>query len=492
MSEVRVRFAPSPTGYLHVGGARTALFNWLLARRQGGVFILRIEDTDLERSTEEMVEGILDGLRWLGLNWDEGPYRQSERLERYREAAQQLLQGGHAYPCFCTPEELKARRAAAEASGRPWMYDGVCRRLSQVEREKKLQAGQPHALRFCVPEGGATRFADQVLGGIEVEHSSLDDFVLLRADGHPTYHLSVVVDDQDMRITHVVRGADHISNTFKQLLLYGALGAEAPAFAHLPLILGADRTRLSKRHGATSVSAYRDQGVLPEAMVNYLALLGWGHPEQKEMLGIEEMIEAFSLERVSKSNAVFDPEKLAWMSSQHLRALPLENLLSRAGEELKAHGLWNPEYAQSRRDWLRAVLRLLQPRMRTFGDLSTSSRAFFTEEFSYDPQAVKKFWKEPSLGTLLAELAAMLSGVEPFDAPRAEKCLRALAENKGLKAGLLINSSRVALTGQAVAPSLFEVMEVLGRDRVVSRIRRAAEFLAARASAADEKSSPIS
>ena len=486
MAEVRVRFAPSPTGYLHVGGARTALFNWLFARRQGGVFILRIEDTDLKRSAEEMVKGILDGLRWLGLTWDEGPYRQSERLERYREVAQQLLESGHAYPCFCTPEELKSRRATAEASGRPWMYDGVCRRMSQLEREKKIQAGQPHALRFRVPERGVTRFDDQVQGRIEVENTSLDDFVLQRGDGHPTYHLSVVVDDQDMRISHVVRGADHISNTFKQLLLYGALGTEAPAFAHLPLILGADRTRLSKRHGATSVSAYRDRGILPEAMVNYLALLGWGHLEQKEILAAEEMISAFSLDDVSKNNAVFDPEKLAWMSSQHLRSLPLEKLIPRAEEKLRAHGLWKPEYAQSRRDWLRAVLRLLQPRMRTFGDLSTSSRAFFSDDFGYDPQAVKKFWKDSSLGALLGELGEKLSGVEPLDATGAEQCLRALAEKKGLKAGLLINSSRVALTGQAVAPSLFEVMEVLGQDRVVSRLMRAAELMPARASASDE------
>ena len=285
MSEVRVRFAPSPTGYLHVGSARTALFNWLFARRQGGVFILRIEDTDVERSSEKMVDGILDGLRWLGLNWDEGPYRQSERLERYCEVARQLLENGHAYSCFCSPGELKSRRATAEALGQPWKYDGVCRRLSQVERKKKLQNNRPHALRFRVPEDGSTSFADQVQGRIEVENSVLDDFVLLRADGHPTYHLSVVVDDQDMRITHVVRGADHISNTFKQLFLYRALEVQAPEFIHLPLILGADRTRLSKRHVAIAVSVYKEQGILPEAMVNHLALLGWSHPEQKEILG---------------------------------------------------------------------------------------------------------------------------------------------------------------------------------------------------------------
>ena len=302
MPDVRVRFAPSPTGHLHVGGARTALYNWLFARHQVGVFILRIEDTDVDRSRPELVTAILESLEWLGLKWDEGPYRQSERLDRYREMAAELERRGHAYPCFCAAEELQARRARAEAERRAWKYDGACRKLSDSERQRWRAEGRPSALRFRVPETGETSFDDCVFGRVTVEHRDLEDFVLLRSDGNPTYHLGVVADDLDMRVTHVIRGADHLSNTPKQILMYQALGATAPAFAHLPLILGPDRQRLSKRHGATSVGAYREQGVLPEALLNFLALLGWTPPkgpggdEAKEILPLEEMVRAFTLE----------------------------------------------------------------------------------------------------------------------------------------------------------------------------------------------------
>ncbi len=485
MSKIRVRFAPSPTGYLHVGGARTALLNWLFARRHGGVFILRIEDTDVDRSREELVEGILKGLEWLGLNWDEGPYRQSERVARYREVALQLLQEKHAYPCFCSPEELKARRAQSVEDGRPWMYDGICRRLRDSAKEERIRSGRPYALRFQVPASGMTAFEDLVQGRIEVAYSSLDDFVLLRADGQPTYHLGVVADDRDMGITHVIRGADHIANTFKQLLVYGALGLPAPRFAHLPLILGPDRTRLSKRHGAASVDAYREQGVLPEALVSLLTRLGWSPPESKEILTLEEMIETFSLENVSRSNAVFDSEKLFWMNSRILRSLPMEKLIPRVERELRGAGLWHPDYGGAKRNWFRSAVELLQPRMRTLEDFSVSSRAFFADEVNYEPAAVNKFWKDASLGTYLPELAAELNHLQSFDAGSAEPCLRSFAERKGLKAGLLINASRVALTGQQVAPSLFGVMEVLGKRCVVSRLQQAGRFIVARPVVAD-------
>ena len=480
MSQLRVRFAPSPTGYLHVGGARTALFNWLFARRHGGVFILRIEDTDVDRSREELVKGILKGLEWLGINWDEGPYRQSERVARYQEVALQLQQRKHVYPCFCSLEELKARRAQSAEDGRPWMYDGTCRRLSDSEREKRIRSGRPYALRFRVPESGMTAFEDLVQGRIEVPYSSLDDFVLLRANGQPTYHLGVVADDGDMGITHVIRGADHISNAFKQLLVYGALGVPAPQFAHLPLILGPDRTRLSKRHGATSVDAYREQGILPEALVNFLALLGWSPHESKEILTLGEMIDTFSLENISRSNAVFDSEKLFWMNSRILRSLSRDKLVPRVEKELRRSGLWHLDYGGSKRNWFRSAVELLQPRMRTLKDFSSSGRAFFAEEVNYEPSAVNKFWKDASLGTSLPELAAELNRLQSFDAESAEPCLRSFAERKGLKAGLLINASRVALMGQAVAPSLFGVMEVLGKQRVVHRLQQAGRFIAER------------
>jgi glutamyl-tRNA synthetase len=474
---VRVRFAPSPTGYLHVGGARTALFNWLFARRHAGRFILRIEDTDVDRSKPELTEAILRSLEWLGLTWDEGPILQSERLARYHELAAELERRGAAYPCFCTAQELQAKRAKAESEGRPWKYDGACRDLSPDERARRRGEGRPHALRFRVPEAGTTAFEDEVFGRVEVENREIEDFVLRRSDGNPTYHLGVVADDLDLRITHVVRGADHLPNTPKQALMYEALGATAPRFAHLPLILGPDKQRLSKRHGATSVEAYREQGILPEALVNYLALLGWTPPGGAEIVPIEEMVRVFDLKDVSKSNAVFDPEKLSWMNSEYLRRASEERLLTLAGEELKSAGLWREDFEGSGAARFRSAVKLLQSRARTTKDFSGSFRAFFSDEFEYDPVAVKKFWKDAALAELLAALAERLSKLEPFDTATTEQALRGLAEERGVKAGLLINASRVALTGQGVAPGLFEMMAVLGRERVVERLRRAARFL---------------
>jgi glutamyl-tRNA synthetase len=492
MTQVRVRFAPSPTGYLHVGGARTALYNWLFARRHGGIFILRIEDTDVDRSKPELTTAILRSMEWLGLSWDEGPFYQSERIDRYGAMAAEMERLGHAYPCFCSVEELQARRARAEAERRAWKYDGACRGLTPEQRQQRRAAGHPHAVRFRVPESGMTNFDDQVFGHIEVENRDIEDFVLLRSDGHPTYHLGVVADDLEMRVTHVVRGADHISNTPKQILMYQALGAALPAFAHLPLILGPDKQRLSKRHGATSVEAYREQGILPEALVNFLALLGWTPPGGKEIVPLDEMTKTFELPAVSKSNAVFDPEKLAWMNCEYLRALPLERLMPLVEEELQGAGLLGKERSRESevrsqksevriqnegREQLEAPVRLLQSRVRTVKDFSGAFRAFFTDDFNYAPEAVKKFWKDASLPALLRALAERLALAEPFGVQETEKALRALAEENDVKAGLLINAARVALTGQAVAPGLFEVMALLGRDRVVGRLRRAADHL---------------
>lgn len=479
MSEiVRVRFAPSPTGYLHVGGARTALFNWLLARRHGGRFILRIEDTDVDRSKPELTEAILRSMEWLGLVWDEGPIFQSQRLARYQALAADLERRGAAYPCFCTAEELQARRAKADAERRPWKYDGSCRDLSADERARRRAEGRPHAARFRVPDSGKSAFDDEVFGHVEVENREIEDFVLLRSDGNPTYHLGVVADDLDLRITHVVRGADHLPNTPKQALVYEALGATAPRFAHLPLILGPDKQRLSKRHGATSVEAYREQGILPEALVNFLALLGWSPPGGEEIFPLEEMVRTFDLKDVSRSNAVFDPEKLAWMNSEYLRRAPEARLLELAHEELRSAGLWRAEFEGTEQARFRSAVLLLQSRARTAKDFSGSFRAFFTDQFGYDPEAVKKFWKDNSLVELFSLLADRFETLEPFDVRTTEQCLRGLAEERGVKAGLLINASRVALTGQAVAPGLFEVMAVLGRERVVGRLRCASKAVA--------------
>jgi glutamyl-tRNA synthetase len=476
ISHPRVRFAPSPTGYLHVGGARTALFNWLFARHHGGTLVLRVEDTDLERSTTEMVEGILQGMRWLGLDWDEGPYYQTQRMEMYREAAAKLVASGHAYYCFCSKEELERRRATAAAAGRPPKYDGTCRKIPAQEAAIRRSQGAPAAVRFAVPESGATAFDDAVFGRVEFANTELEDFVLLRSDGGPTYHMSVVTDDVDMRITHIIRGADHISNTPKQVLLYQAMGARLPVFAHVPLILGPDKTRLSKRHGATSVMAYRDEGIVPEAFRNFLALLGWTPPEgTSEILGDAELIRLFGLDTISRSNAVFDRAKLDWFNSEYIRSYPAERLLPLIEEEWNKAGV-TPD--RTDRDWLLATIDLLKSRARNLRDFATSFRAFFTDKFQPDAAAVEKFLKDDTVRQMLAELGGRYAASgNGFSEQEAEKVLRDFAAEKNVKAGTLINGARVALTGQGVAPSLFAVMAALGKEKTVARLRQSAAKL---------------
>jgi glutamyl-tRNA synthetase len=469
---VRVRFAPSPTGYLHVGGARTALFNWLFARHTGGTMILRIEDTDFERSSEEMVEGILEGMRWLGLNWDEGPFYQSKRLELYKATAQKIIDAGHAYPCFCTKEELEQRRAAATVAGRPPMYDRRCRKIAKEDAQRRVAAGESAAIRFAVPEGGATSFKDAVFGKVEFANAEIEDFVLLRSDGIPTYHLSVVADDIDMRLTHIIRGADHISNTPKQVLQYRALGAELPVFAHVPLILGPDKTRLSKRHGATSVISYKELGIVPEAFRNFLSLLGWtpggikdANGKDREIFSSDELVKLFSLGGISKSNAVFDNDKLAWFNTEYIRAYPVDLLLPLIEEEWK-----QAEFTPTRSETeIAQAIELLKPRARNLKDFATAFRAYFADEFEVDPAAAAKFLTG-DVPALLKELGTRYASATEFTEASTETVLRGFAEEKGMKAGALINGARVALTGQAVAPSLFAVMVSLGQQRVIARL----------------------
>jgi glutamyl-tRNA synthetase len=477
---IRVRFAPSPTGYLHVGGARTALFNWLLARRLGGVLVLRIEDTDVERSSDEMVDGILEGLRWLGINWDEGPkiggphgpYFQSERLGRHRAMAEQLVAGGHAYYCYCPPDTLKAKRDAAEQSGSAWKYDRTCCALTADEIATRERDGMPRAIRFRVPDG-ITRFDDLVHGPIEFDGANIEDFVLLRSDGYPTYQLSVVSDDVAMKITHVVRGDDHISNTPKQILLYQAVGAEVPRFAHVPLILGPDKKRLSKRHGATSVTEYERQGYLPEAMFNFLALLGWSPGDDREILSREELVAAFSLEGISGGNAVFDPEKLDWFNQQHLMRLAPAELTRRLQPALAAAGLWSDDYLADRHAWFFAVLELLKPRVRRLDDFVAQGRLFFSDTIDYEPAAVDKHLRPIKGEGHLEALDTAFAALETFDPASTEVALRATAEARGVKAAALIHAVRVAVTGKTVSPGLFDVLALLGRPRVRSRFRTA-------------------
>jgi glutamyl-tRNA synthetase len=460
--EVRVRFAPSPTGYLHVGGARTALFNWLFARHCGGKFILRIEDTDFSRSSEEMVEGILQGLRWLGMTWDEGPFFQSQRLNRYREFVAELVNKGAAYRCFCKAEEN------AEASDYPLKSaEHSCTAVPSDESDRRAASGDPFAIRFRIPPD-KTSFHDHVFGDIEVDNAILEDFVLLRSDGIPTYHLSVVVDDLDMEITHVIRGADHISNTPKQILLYRAAGKQSPEFAHLPLILGPDKQRLSKRHGATSVMAYA-VGYLPDAFFNFLALLGWSPGDDREILSRRELIELFSLTGVGKANAVFGIEKLDWFNSQYIRNASPDALRQMAIEELRNSQVPVANFSPEALD---KTLELLKNRLRKIGDLSSTWKAFFSDEFEYEKSAAAKFLADPKLRDLMPELLDRYRNTVDFTLESTEAVLRKFSEEKTVKAGLLINALRVGLTGQGVAPGLFEIMQALGRERSIARIEQ--------------------
>jgi glutamyl-tRNA synthetase len=487
MSVPRVRFAPSPTGYLHVGGARTALFNWLLARRHRGAFVLRIEDTDLERSSSEMVSGILDGLRWLGLDWDEGPeaggsygpYFQSERLSRHRDIAERLLADGHAYACYCSAERLQGERAAADARGEAWQYDRRCLSLGQNDIARLQAAGMARAIRVRVPPGETT-FDDLVHGPITIDHATIEDFVILRSDGQPTYQLSVVCDDIDMAITDVVRGDDHISNTPKQILLYRALGAPIPRFAHVPLILGPDKKRLSKRHGATSVTEYQRQGYLPEAMVNFLALLGWSPGDDRELFSRDDLIEHFTLEGISGGNAVFNPEKLEWFNQQHLMRLSTDDLIARIRPELERAGLWSDALSADRRAWFARVLALLVPRAKRLGDFAPQAAPFLGHVDAYDSAAVAKHLTVAGLAHHLNALADAYRSLEPFDETRTEATLRQVAGSGGVKAGTLIHATRIALTGRAVSPGLFETLVLIGRQRSVARLEALAQFLAER------------
>jgi glutamyl-tRNA synthetase len=476
----RVRFAPSPTGFLHVGGGRTALFNWLLARRQGGTFVLRIEDTDLERSTEASVRTILDGLTWLGLQWDEGPFFQASRVAQHRAAALRLQEEGKAYLCFCAPETLDARRRAAESGGGAWKYDRTCLGLDPAEAARRSATGEPAALRFRVPEG-TTTWDDMVHGPTSFENGVIEDLVLLRSGGSPTYNLSVVIDDVDMAITHVIRGDDHISNTPKQILIYQALGRTPPRFAHLPLILGADKKRLSKRHGAVSVTEYRDRGILPDAMVNFLALLGWSPGDGREVMSRTEMVEAFRVEGINRKGAVFDETKLEWLNAQYINAMSPEAIEALVRPDFEKAGLMSPEIAPggARRGWFLEVLGLLKARSRLLPDFARDGRPFLTDAFDYRPEAIEKHIAGarggPAAAVLrLRALRAALEPVTPFDEAGTEAALRALAERHGEPAAQFIHPLRVALLGMAVSPGVFAVLTLIGRERALARLERLA------------------
>jgi glutamyl-tRNA synthetase len=489
---VRVRFAPSPTGYLHIGAARSALFNWLYAQKTGGQFLLRIEDTDIQRSTEESTRSIIDGLEWLGLAYEEQIVFQSANADKHRAAAYKLIEEGKAYRDFtpraqrddATIKQGVAERARAHATEGVDPRSNPYRDLSKEESDRRVAAGEPFAVRLKIPREGKTHFEDIVYGPQERSYSEIEDLVLLRSDGHPLYNLSVVIDDIEMGITHVIRGQDHLTNTHKQIVLYEALSTSVPLFAHLPLILAPNKGKLSKRkHGeVVSLTTYRDRGFVPAAFRNFLALLGWAPPDGKEMLSVEELVQQFSLEHIHRSPAVFnfqenDPrhwtdEKALWMNAEYIRTMPIEELLPMVKAELRANKLWREEYEEDDRDWFLKVVDLIRQRFHTLKDFSGQGRAYFSDDFDFDETAIgKNLGKNPSLKELLPALADNLEQTDPFTSETAEATLRRFAEERGVKAGLLINGSRTMLTGQAVGPSMFEVFEILGQKRSVERLR---------------------
>lgn len=469
-AKVRVRFAPSPTGYLHVGGARTALFNWLFARHHQGRFILRIEDTDCTRSTEDALRAIIDSLKWLGLDWDEGPYRQTDRLELYRRAVDKLLADGKAYYCYCTPEELEKRRRQAKKAGHRPGYDRRCLNLSAGERTKAKDEGRRPVIRFQSPDDGHTIVNDLIRGKVSFANSELDDLIIMRPDGMPTYNFAVVVDDADLGITHVIRGEDHLPNTPRQIQLYQALGYKLPEFAHLSMILGADKSLLSKRHGATSVEAYRDQGYLPKAMVNYLALLGWSYDAETTIFSIDELIEKFSLDKVGKAAAVFDHDKLKWMNGIYIRELPADKLADKLISVWRQAGLIAGEIDEDKNNWLLEITKVCQERLGLLQDIVLMTDFFFLDEIVYDQRAVDKVitGKEPA--RKLELVSERLSSLTDWAPGSIESVLRSLAAELELKPGQLFQPIRVALTGRGISPPLFETLWLLGRDKSLRRI----------------------
>ena len=489
---VRVRFAPSPTGYLHIGAARAALFNWLFARKVGGKFLLRIEDTDLQRSTDESTRSIIEGLEWLGLDFDEQMVFQSDNAGKHRLAARQLVEEGKAYRDF-TPKEARddksvkqgiVDRARAHAATGIDHRSNPFRDLAKAESDARAAAGEPFAIRLKVAREGASRFADIVYGNQERSFAEIEDLVLLRSDGHPLYNLSVVLDDIEMGITHVIRGQDHLTNTHKQILLYQAFGKDVPQFAHLPLILAPNKAKLSKRkHGeVVSLTTYRDRGFVPSAFRNFLALLGWSPPEGRELLSRDELIAEFSLEGIGRANSIFNfhendarhwtDDKALWMNAEYIRTMPTADLLPMVKAELRAEKLWREEYDEDEHEWFEKAVELIRQRFFTLKDFSSHGRAYFSEDFDFEEAAVRKnVLNEPRLRELLPALADRLENAEPFTAAKAEETLRAFAEEAAVKAGLFINAARTMLTGQAVGPSMFEVFEIIGRERSVMRLR---------------------
>jgi glutamyl-tRNA synthetase len=467
---VRVRFAPSPTGYLHIGAARTALYNWLFARRHRGRFILRIEDTDFSRSSPEMTQGIIEGMQWLGMDWDEGPFFQSQRLDLYREKAEWLVQKNRAYYCFCQAGDDRNEKDGPQSGGSRWRTSCPCAELDSGEAQRLKKKNIPHAVRFRTGSGNVA-FKDMIHGAITKDCGHMEDFVLLRSDGLPTYHLTVVVDDIDMEISHVIRGDDHISNTPKQILLYQALNSEIPRFAHQSLILGPDKKKLSKRHGTASVLEFREQGFLPLAVVNFLAQMSWS-PGREGIFPVEDIIQKFYLDRRSGGNPVLDLNKLEWLNGQVISSMSAQELFPYVKAELEKAGLWEPELETVRKKWFFKLLHLLKERSRRISDFVPRSLPFLTDDYPMDPEGIKKHLQDENLAEYLPELQDDFRQIKDFNAGHIETVLRERAEKEGAKAALFIHALRMIVLGMPVSPGIFDVLELIGRERTAARIGR--------------------
>jgi len=486
VGELRVRFAPSPTGYLHIGGARTALFNYFFAKHSGGRFVLRIEDTDVERTIEDSADRMMESLKWLGLEWDEGPvvggpagpYQQSQRQELYQKYAQTLMDKGLAYKCYCTPEELEAEREQARLAKKAPRYSGRCKNLTQDQIRKFEEEGRRWAIRFRTPDEGYTVVDDLIRGEVSFANEEIADFIIMKSDGLPTYNFACVIDDWLMGITHVLRADEHISNTPRQMMLYRALMAPMPKFAHVPMILAPDRSKLSKRHGAQTVEEFRDKGYLPEAIVNYLALLGWTPPDAtQELMSLEEMVELFDLSRVSSTAAVYDVKKLSWMNGQYIKQLDPEELMERLIPFIESAGLSTREHLAERKDWFREAVITMQERARTLEEMAENMAFYFRPPESYDEKGVKKHFAQPEVAGLLEKCVEVLSRMPEWTLEACDRAYTDLAQREGISRGKLIHPTRLALSGITFGPGLFDIMYVLGKDETISRLNTAIGFI---------------
>ena len=484
MEQVRVRFAPSPTGYLHIGGARTALFNWLFAKSHQGKLVLRIEDTDQERLKEDSVSQILTSLKWLGLNWDEGPevggekgpYYQSERFDLYKKYCQQLLDEGKAYYCFCTSEDLEAQREKQRELKQPFRYARTCRDIPVEEAKKRVASGEKYSVRIKIPLEGSITVHDLIHGDVEFNMNQFDDFVIMKSNGIPTYNFAVVIDDHFMDITHVLRAEEHLSNTPKQILVYEALGYKVPQFGHMPMILAPDRSKLSKRHGATSVEEFRDQGYLPEAIINYLTLLGWAPGSNDEMFSLDDTVKVFDFSKMSKKAAIYDTKKLTWLNGQYLSTLPLDNIVEAAIPFFKAANLVDDNFLAEHKDYFRHLIDVVRVRVKTLKELVDASTYFFQDFSDYDEKGVAKHFK-PETVALLEICSAKLAALPDFNLTTTEQAYNDIAAEQGLSLGKVIHPTRLALTGRTFSPGMFDVMVLLGREKTLARLQKAIEFI---------------